>query len=927
MKKSGIIVNLIVALSALLAFGACTAMEEPDNREPDYGHVQFKLYKSASYQPSVKAEASTRAVKDELDSLYEARKIQITMMFEDRQVTQTLVFQSASPETADFGLRSDNLKLLAGTYRINSYVLYDRDDQPLYEGVPQEYNVEFTVVAGGLTVHDLTADTQPRGKVKFTLVKDMSEVASKAVSSEREYTFDEVRLIDVTVFNRTNSKSYTFKKLPVEFGMHFKDEDSDVNPDYQTSSSICDSLLVLDAGEYMIREIKVYDDDSKNATAIETQYETPAFAREGYMFTVEDNKVTEAELPLTLKGTAAYIQDYIALKKIWESLNGEEWSYFGENFQKGANWNFNKDQDLWGDQPGVKVHNNGRVALIDISEFGFSGEIPEEIGQLTELVELYLGTHNDNNVYYGLNDNDVDPIAPKASYEIGAMSRDRMARNREYMRNIHTLTQLSGPSAFALKEQGKYIPEIKLYNNYTEDEIFDTKGRQMTIRPMDMNHGTICNGLERIDPAIGNCRKLETLYIANSAITSLPESLGELDLCANFEIYNCPNLEKISNFIGTMGGLTQVNLANNLQWNEAECQAIIEAMGNGPSAESIQILYFRQNNLRKMDFRKFKGLGLLDLAYNNISEVVGFGKNVSLEQIHLSNNQITEIPDDFCGTDGVETISLSHNKIKEFPKCFTAKAMYIMGSLDLSYNQIEKLPSKAEGFEGISVNSLSLVENNLTEFPRELTETNSYVGTINLRGNKIAKFPKEALDYTYSDADLNDKPNPDNGEWEDYDPTYSNLALMSIIDLSYNRLSDLPQELSALTIPNLQSIDLSNNNFSKFPFEPFYCSALVVYAIRNQTYPVGHKKEGQRSLREWPTNYAQHAGLRGLYLGGNDLRTIDDNISYICYNLDISDNPNITFDASDICWWWQNGMFTLIYDKTQNIINCDAMLD
>ncbi len=147
------------------------------------------------------------------------------------------------------------------------------------------------------------------------------------------------------------------------------------------------------------------------------------------------------------------------------------------------------------------------------------------------------------------------------------------------------------------------------------------------------------------------------------------------------------------------------------------------------------------------------------------------------------------------------------------------------------------------------------------------------------------------------------------------------------MDLSYNRLSNLPSNFNALKLPNLQSIDLSNNNFSSFPFEPFYCSSLVVYAIRNQSYPEGHKKAGQRSLKEWPENYASHAGLRGLFLGGNDLGVIDDNISYICYNLEISDNPNIVFDASDICSWWQAGMFNLMYDKTQNIINCDAMLD
>ncbi len=924
MKKSRIIVILIAAATALLALGACTGIEEPDYRELDYGHVQFKLYK---YQQAVKAGESAGEKKPVLDSLYEARKIQVSMIYEGREIRQTLVFQAASPETADYGLRSDKLKLLAGTYKINSFKLFDKEDFNFYDSKSHNIEEEFTVKAGGLTVHNLTADTKLRGKVKFTLVKDMSEL-TRAITSEREYTFDEIKCFDVTVFNNNTSATYTFGRLPLEFGIHFEDEQARENPDWITSSSVCDSLLVLEAGEYTIKELKLYDEDSKNAKVIEIQKETAAFAEERYRFSVSDNKITEAKLPVTLHGTPDYIKDYMALKSIWESLNGEEWSYFGENFPKGTNWNFDKDMDLWGDQPGVKLHNNGRVALIDISEFGFSGTVPAAIGDLTELVELYLGTHNDNNVYYSLTDNSSSalsssPIAPGRNHEIGDLSRNRMERNREYLRNIHTLTQLSGPSAFALKEKNKYIPEIKLYNRFTENEIFDTKGRQMTIRPMDMNHGTICNGMTEIHEDISKCKKLETLYIANSRLSKLPD-LGELDLLANFEIYNCPELKAISAQIAGMDGLTQVNFANNRQWEEAEAQAIIEAMGNSGSAEKLQILYFRQNNLKKMDFRKFKALGLLDLAYNNIDEVVGFGKKFSLEQIHLQNNKITEIPDDFCGTDGVETISLAGNRLTKFPNCFSSKALYVMGSLDLSYNQISEFPAD---FKGISVNSLSLVENKLTSFPEEFVKSNSLIGTLNLRGNQISKFSKEALDFTYDINNPNNPGDPELGEWEEYDPTYSNIALMSVMDLSYNRLSDLPQEFSALTIPNLQSIDLSHNNFSKFPFEPFYCSALVVYAIRNQTYPVGHDKEGQRSLKEWPTNYAQHAALRGLYLGGNDLRTIDDNISYICYNLEISDNPNIVFDASDICWWWQNGMFTLLYDKTQKIINCDAMLD
>ena len=97
---------------------------------------------------------------------------------------------------------------------------------------------------------------------------------------------------------------------------------------------------------------------------------------------------------------------------------------------------------------------------------------------------------------------------------------------------------------------------------------------------------------------------------------------------------------------------------------------------------------------------------------------------------------------------------------------------------------------------------------------------------------------------------------------------------------------------------------------------------LTVYAVRGQ-----RDANGNRCLKEWPTGIYKHTGLRGLFVGSNDLRKIDDTISYLIYNLDISDNPNITFDASDICYYWQAGAYNLIYDKTQNIINCPEMLE
>jgi hypothetical protein len=152
--------------------------------------------------------------------------------------------------------------------------------------------------------------------------------------------------------------------------------------------------------------------------------------------------------------------------------------------------------------------------------------------------------------------------------------------------------------------------------------------------------------------------------------------------------------------------------------------------------------------------------------------------------------------------------------------------------------------------------------------------------------------------------------------------SHKNAVNHMSFDLSYNRLKELPKDFHAGNMPYLYGVDLSFNRFEKFPFNPLDAAGLTVLAVRSQ-----RDESGARCLREWPQGIYQHVGLRGLYLGSNDFRRVDDTISTLCYYLDISDNPNIIFDASDICYAWQAGAYILIYDKSQNILNCDAMLE
>ena len=900
MKFYRLFVCMALTMMSAMFMTGCVEDSGVDNRETDYGYVQFKLYKAASYIPEAQGEPKARAqVVDRLDWLAQAYKIRVSLRGANgRDIALTLNLNSAGTELAEWGLRSDKVKLLEGQYTINNFTLYDAYDEVRYVGVPAEEFKTMEVEVGTLCTHDLTVNVVPRGQVRFSLVKDMSSMPDTAGTraADREYTFDEIKEVDITVRHTLTNREVTFSKIPMEFSLEFKDG-VDTPNGHRTSILESDSVMWLEAGEYRIVRYVAYDEYDASIDVNSTQA----------TFKVDDNELVDVEVPINVYGGAEYIKDYMALYEIWKSLNGPDWYYVGENFTRGANWNFDKDIDLWGDQPGVKLHSNGRVAFIDISDFGFSGAMSPAIGQLTELMELYLGTHNDANMIT------YDPEEAKThNQSLAYRTRNRMEIHKEYLRKLHPATQMSEPCARALMEHNISVPEISLYESMKENEIIEpSTGHQRVIRPMDTNHGTLCNGLTSLPAEIGNLENLQYLNIANSTIAELPEELSKCYALTDLEIYNCPNMKKFPAMIAKLPSLVALNLSNNKQWTAEDIYNGFDAIAKGPSQKSIQLVYARENSLEELpaSLSNMHSLSLLDLAYNKIRKMHPFGKNVGLVQLYLDYNELESLPrfDEngeevgFCAIDDVDTFSVKYNKLKKVPNIFSATSKFTMSSVDFSGNQIDGFEdeekSGKDGYKGIRVETLTLSQNKFKEYPTAIAKTNSLVSYIILRANEIRSIPDEALSYKNS------------------------VDLVSF-DLSYNRLSKLPKMFHAGNFPYLYGMDLSFNAFSEFPFEPLDAGSLTVYAIRSQ-----RNDKGERCLRKWPTGLYNHKGLRGFYIGSNDLRRVDDTISTLIYYLDISDNPRIVFDASDICYAWQVGAYYLIYDKTQNIQNCEYMLE
>lgn len=848
--------NLILLSLLFLGFG-CN--DDKEVFQAGNGYVQFKVYKSASY---VKDEAS-RAGGNVLDSLYEANKVKVVLRSNDYDFSQTLMLHAYDEQSAEYGLRSDKLELQPGEYTVVGFYLYDRaEKEPIFAGIPSE-KTTFTIVSGGLVMQDLLVDAIGKGIVKFELIKNIQ--ASRGASDSEPYPFSDINKVDIKVQNMDTKETQEFKSLKVTYVEDFDGQ----GIGYRTSVGRIDTLVTAEAGNYKILSYAAY-----NRTEL-LQYFNDEVLGEA-TFTVTDNKQTEAKVPVTILETAANIKDYYNLRTLWEQLGGPNWSYVGESYPQGTNWDFeNKDVDMWGDQPGVSLDKNGRVIGLSIGDFNPTGIVPAVIGEFTELQSLALGTHNDK-LRPGEN--------PLADLKGGLTPAVLEKLRSDYMDN------------FALRDS-RQDWDVQMQRCMVESGQPAIK--KSIVQPKDIIHGDLTNGITGIDKAIGNLKKLEVLYIANSPITSLPESLGDLESCTDLEIYNCPGLKAFPLQLARMKNLTQLNMAMNPQLAAAFPEGIRQ-IAKGDAGKSLQILYLGYNNIGPRlpkEVSEMKKLGKIDLIYNKLEELPAFGKDVNLVQGTFDYNKIESIATDengiFCGMDDVESLSFSHNELTEFPDIFDASSIYIMASINFSYNKIKKVSTK----KGINTNELSLAGNELETFPADLFKTNSPLMVLNLSGNRIKTFTNE-------------------------DMKGGKVYMMTSLDLSNNRLEKLPDDLNGTTMPHLYGIDISGNQFSAFPWGLANISYLNTLIMRNQ-----RDDDGNRVYKEWPTNIGNHKGLRALLLGGNDIGKVPETekLSYLINTLDVSDNPNLILNVSSVCPYIKAGMYLLIYDTTQDIRGCDYL--
>lgn len=894
--------SIFISLTAILitlAVSGCS--DENEFEQGQYGYVQFKLYKSASYNKESEGEANSAASRASVATLGEAQKVEVEMLFGGTSITQTLVLNAYNAENAEFGVRSDKLQLLVGDYKVVGYKIYDKLDK-LITGVSAGADETFTVVPSGLTVKDLVVDAQPRGMVKFKLEKFFTRAGG-----EDGYLFSDIKLVTVKVKNTFDQTPITIEKMKVRYEEEYEESQNpdDANDKYKDYGvAYCDTVILLPAANYQVTEYTVYSKNGVTETILEAN---PSV--NGPEFTVKDNELTEyAVVPVTVSETKNNIKDYIALKEIWEEMGGKEWSYYGQTYPMGANWNFNKDMDMWGDQPGVELNDKGRVVALTISGFGAKGVLPDAIGQLEELRILALGSHDEKygGVLFGPNGIHADMTEAKRN----EMRMDYKKRflDRDIREDLSEMLQWTA-------------------DNYSSQGRIKKSGR---VSPKDVQIGVTTNGITGVSKAVMRLKNLQQFYLANATIeykkgsgegeyignicddwadpnssyakeyATEPLTWGLMEKLTDVEIYNCPKIECLPmNMIGNLPELQLLNVACNRGISGEQLKEDWTELCKMPAGPKLQILYLGYNNLEEFPedayLQKMTKFKMLDCTTNKVKKLHKFGTGIKLSTLYLDHNEITEIPEEFCAfTNEVETLGFSNNKLTTVPDIFDAGSVYVMNSVDFSNNEITSFQN-GDSFKGINASTVSLANNKLKKFPKPLFTSGSPIKTLNLSGNLLEEVKE--------------------GEMQG-----KNVHLLENIDLRFNKLTKLCDDFRATNIPYLLGIDMSYNSFSEVPPQPLNCSELKGFAIRNQ-----RNEKGERTLRDWPVGITKCPSLLQLQIGSNDIRKVNETMTPYIWILDIKDNPNISIDLSSVCSAIKAGMYMLFYDKTQDIRGCDVL--
>lgn len=305
-------------------------------------------------------------------------------------------------------------------------------------------------------------------------------------------------------------------------------------------------------------------------------------------------------------------------------------------------------------------------------------------------------------------------------------------------------------------------------------------------------------------------------------------------------------------------------------------------------------------------FQNCNNMTLLDLSHNQLTDInkKAFDENTYASELQVSYNELTDfgqIP--IHNMTGMRVLNASHNHIARIPRAAFPK-LYELHTVDVSFNNLSEIYNAV--FQNLfSIRYVNLSHNSMQQIKPSTFGTIPTVLELDLSHNRLSDVSRgslsqlascRVLDVSYNNLDrifqipisLGELNFAHNNLSEVRANTWPSMNALLRLNLSHNGIADNLEGDSFVPLLTLQSLDLSNNEVTKPPWQALntLTSLQYVYLQDNNltslsrsafgnlptTFQLDLSRNQLTSIE--PRSFAGLQQLQNLSLSGNQLEKI-----------------------------------------------------
>ena len=548
------------------------------------------------------------------------------------------------------------------------------------------------------------------------------------------------------------------------YDFHYDDDENTKKLLISTFKALRNQGLVLEFENWIQNRSKFTYSYSIHHAQIATFYIKTLQSNLDY-FNIDGKTFNWKEL-CTLKRFRTEIKAQFKLSDILESFIRLESLVFRKNCiekvpESIGNLTSLKELYLYGNDLKTLPKSIGNISSLEVLSLWDNNlsTLPESIGNLTSLKELDLRLNKISTF--------PESITKLTSLETLRLYSNDLSTLPESIGNLTSL-QVLGLGCNNLSTLPESITKL------TSLKELDLRWNNFTTLPESITNlkslislSLIGNILKTLPESIANLKSLTYLSLGDNDITTFPESITKLTSLKTLRLY--------SNDLSTLPeSITKLTSLEKL-WSSNGLSTLPEVIKSLESLES-KFIGGKLTTLPE-SITNLTSLQVLKLGGNNFTTFPeSITKLTSLKELDLRWNKITTLPESIGKLKLIKELDLEFNKLRTLPESITK--FTLLERLDLGNNIFSNLPESIGSLPSLEI--LELSRNNLTTLPESITNLKSLT-SLSLIGNILKTLPE----------------------------SIGNLTSLKELYLYGNDLKTLPE--SILKLSNLAILDVKDN--------------------------------------------------------------------------------------------------------------------